>query len=147
MVITSRKDIPSHYEDIQYDEHVQCSVCGRGWGKGGHEFDIAHGDPNPRKLCKDAEGDPCTAPGCRGIMIYYPPKTTRRWVPRQLIVVCCGEEMDCSGFTNTCPICHTDYDWHGNALAPRSQWGEETGESIADIMCGDPWHDPEDVQS
>lgn len=39
----------------------------------------------------------------------------------------CGEEIACSGFTTTCG-CGRDYDWNGTQLAPRSQWGYETGE-------------------
>lgn len=44
----------------------------------------------------------------------------------------CGEEVELSGFTNTCD-CGRDYDSSGVLLAPRSQWGEETGEHPADI--------------
>jgi hypothetical protein len=44
----------------------------------------------------------------------------------------CGEEVMLSGFTNTCD-CGRDYDSSGVLLAPRSQWGEETGEHPADI--------------
>jgi len=50
------------------------------------------------------------------------------------IVNCCGIEIECSEFTNTCSVCGADYNWNGTRLAPREQWGEETGESIADIM-------------
>lgn len=58
------------------------------------------------------------------------------------VIKCCGEELDCGGFTNTCEICGADYNWAGQRLAPRSQWGEETGECAADILCGgDPWSD------
>ncbi len=56
---------------------------------------------------------------------------------RAKIIVCCGQELCCSGFTNTCPVCGTDYNWAGQRLAPRSQWGEETGESAADILSCD----------
>jgi hypothetical protein len=35
--------------------------------------------------------------------------------------------------TNTCE-CGRDYNWGGQLLAPRSQWGEETGETAADIL-------------
>jgi hypothetical protein len=45
----------------------------------------------------------------------------------------CGEEVVLSGFTNTCEKCGTDYNSAGQCLAPRSQWGEETGEHPADI--------------
>lgn len=45
----------------------------------------------------------------------------------------CGRQVSLSGFTNTCE-CDTDYNMSGQLLAPRSQWGEETGESLFDIM-------------
>lgn len=35
--------------------------------------------------------------------------------------------------TNTCD-CGQEYNGSGQHLAPRSQWGEETGESLADIL-------------
>lgn len=44
----------------------------------------------------------------------------------------CGRDVVCSGFTNTCD-CGRDYNWSGSLLAPREQWGEETGEHPADI--------------
>lgn len=48
----------------------------------------------------------------------------------------CGAEVALSGFTNTCE-CGRDYNMSGQELAPRSQWGEETGESLADILAVD----------
>ena len=39
-----------------------------------------------------------------------------------------------NGFTNTCGKCGTDYNGFGQELAPRSQWGWETGENIVDII-------------
>lgn len=59
------------------------------------------------------------------------------------IIACdvCGGEVQLSGFTNTCLTCEqhgvtTDYNMSGQRLAPRSQWGEETGETAADILMG-----------
>ena len=42
----------------------------------------------------------------------------------------CGapEPITCDDFTNTCEHCGADYNSNGDRLAPRSQWGEETGE-------------------
>ena len=40
----------------------------------------------------------------------------------------CGEEVVLDRFTNTCYGCGADYNMSGQRLAPRSQWGEETGE-------------------
>lgn len=46
----------------------------------------------------------------------------------------CGEAVGLSGFTNTCPKCGRDYNSSGQELAPRKQWGCETGESLSDIL-------------
>lgn len=46
----------------------------------------------------------------------------------------CGEELTCERFTNTCE-CGADYNWNGTLLASREQWGEETGESLSDILA------------
>lgn len=46
----------------------------------------------------------------------------------------CGEEIEFSHFTNSCPNCGRDYNSSGHLLADRSQWGEETGESLSDIL-------------
>ena len=46
----------------------------------------------------------------------------------------CGEEVELTGFTNTCSGCGRDYNWAGQALAPRELWGEETGEHPSDIL-------------
>ena len=45
----------------------------------------------------------------------------------------CGEEVALFGFTNTCD-CGADYNMSGQLLAPREQWGDETGESLSDIL-------------
>lgn len=59
------------------------------------------------------------------------------------IVTCCGDDIICDQFTNTCDHCGADYNSAGWELVPRSQWGEETGESVADILSVD-CHDPFD---
>ena len=48
------------------------------------------------------------------------------------ITRCCNEDIICFDFTNTCPICGADYNFNGERLASREQWGEETGESWQD---------------
>lgn len=45
----------------------------------------------------------------------------------------CGRQVVCQDFTNTC-VCGKDYNSAGQQLASRSQWGEETGEHLADIL-------------
>lgn len=44
----------------------------------------------------------------------------------------CGRKITLSRFTNTC-ACGRDYCMSGGELAPREQWGEETGEHHTDI--------------
>jgi len=50
---------------------------------------------------------------------------------------CCGArvELYCS-WASDCPRCGTEYNGGGQRLAPRSQWGEETGESVFDMEQG-----------
>lgn len=52
----------------------------------------------------------------------------------QLGLCTCGQKVSLSSFTNTCQ-CGRDYNINGHPLAPRSQWGEETGESLSDILA------------
>lgn len=65
------------------------------------------------------------------------------WIYLRVATVhCCGVTFPCDDFTNTCADCGADYDSAGNRLAPREQWGEETGETAADILRpGDPFED------
>lgn len=54
-----------------------------------------------------------------------------------LVIACaCGEEVLCDRFTNAC-ACGRDYNGSGSLLADRSQWGEETGETVSDILSVD----------
>jgi len=52
-------------------------------------------------------------------------------------IICCDKKLLCPNFTNTCTTCKSDYNWAGQRLASREQWGEETGESAADIFAID----------
>ena len=45
----------------------------------------------------------------------------------------CGHKVELLEFTNTC-VCGRDYSFGGSLLAPRSQWGMETGESHQDVL-------------
>lgn len=45
----------------------------------------------------------------------------------------CGRRVTLYGFTNTCD-CGADYNSSGQRLAPREQWGEETGEHWSDCI-------------
>lgn len=52
---------------------------------------------------------------------------------RGVLKCSCGREVWCTEFTNTCN-CGADYNMSGQLLAPRSQWGEETGEHPSDCV-------------
>jgi hypothetical protein len=56
---------------------------------------------------------------------YYPGET---YEVQRVEVRCCNEWIRCNRFTVTCHECGADYNQSGDKLAPREQWGEETGE-------------------
>lgn len=71
------------------------------------------------------------------------PQEHSRWEPAAGRCSC-GAEVELYGFTNTCDVCGADYNSAGQLLAPRCQWGEETGETAADVLAvdaGDSWAD------
>ena len=61
---------------------------------------------------------------------------------RKAVTCDCGETVTCSGFTNTC-TCGADYNMSGQLLAPRAQWGEETGETADEILSAEATGFPE----
>jgi hypothetical protein len=80
---------------------------------------------------KEHNGYPDAGCSCGGFL-----KIIDRWG-----TCSCGEDVHFNHFTNTCDNCETDYNSSGQELAPRSQWGEETGESLSDIFsvdCSEP---------
>lgn len=62
--------------------------------------------------------------------------TPRARKPRVIRCQYCGTEVVCKSFTNTCR-CGADYNHAGQVLAARCQWGEETGETAADILAAE----------
>jgi len=72
-----------------------------------------------------------------GNIIHDNGRSTREWSYTEPAVgkcEVCNSLVTLDGFTNTCDDCETDYNSSGQRLAPRSQWGEETGESLGDIL-------------
>lgn len=51
--------------------------------------------------------------------------------------VCGGSVVLDMVMTNTCDKCGRDYNSNGQLLAAREQWGEDTGESLSDILSAD----------
>jgi len=112
--------IPAKVTRIE-EQIYQCNQCGCG-------------------NAKDMTEGPCPRPSCSGHRLVRIVERFDR-TPGYVIVKCdCGEEVMCHGFTSTCDNCEADYNWAGQRLAPREQWGEETGETYADITGpGDPF--------
>lgn len=53
---------------------------------------------------------------------------------------CCGERVDLYSNEEQCK-CGAIFNGFGQLLAPRSQWGEETGESLFEIYNGEAGED------
>lgn len=65
----------------------------------------------------------------RRVIEEYVPSRYGGTYPRQTVQIkCCGEWIECDRFTQTCASCGADYNMSGQKLAPREQWGKETGE-------------------
>lgn len=60
-------------------------------------------------------------------------KSEHTWIEEAIGECDCGTEVELGHFTNTCENCGADYNSSGQQLAPRSQWGMETGEHPADV--------------
>ena len=68
--------------------------------------------------------------------LYREPVVSRqvnRWIEPRIGLCSCGCKVELDRFTNTCS-CGRDYNSAGQELAPREQWGEETGESADEIL-------------
>ncbi len=86
-------------------------------------FDQAAHDADRARLLRD--------PSYTSEQVEYELDRTRRFY---CYVVCCDTRLYVPNFTNTCEVCERDFNSSGQSLAPRSQWGEETGESASDIL-------------
>ena len=61
-------------------------------------------------------------------------KRHNHWIEPAIGRCPCGAQVILAGFTNTCSKCGRDFNFNGLELAPREQWGEETGEHLSDIL-------------
>lgn len=134
-IISERK----HVTVATYYHRFNDAVYGAGRFQGGYAFEV---DENGRYL-GNAARDPLYRAALSGQVGNRPLVDlgiTRyeHYHSEPAIGLCgeCGQEVTLSGFTNSCK-CGIDYDMSGQELAPREQWGEETGESVADILAAD----------
>lgn len=111
------KRVPFQLKEIPYSS-ASCKKCRGGYIISRNGKDVF---PQNRKYL----GKKCACGGTYELEAGFIIEKT----PAHVIVECdCGEKIVCMGFTNTCPKCDADYNWNGERLAPRSQWGWETGE-------------------
>jgi len=60
-------------------------------------------------------------------------KNTRRVTNHAVGLCSCGRKLTLASFTNSCR-CGREYNQSGQKLAPRGQWGDDTGESVSEIL-------------
>lgn len=96
------------------------------------------GNVDVDKLCEAAQENyrGCVAGELRGFAVLPPEIQSfeQKWIEDAEGRCECGRIVVLSGFTNECE-CGRDYSRSGQELAPRSQWGLETGEALGDILA------------
>lgn len=126
-IIQNRKQVESVSYSLDFEWN---DTPGAGFGfncdKDGN-VDVANMSPCAREnyeMCISREHD------VRSLGVK---KTVHRYT-RPAVGKCeCGAEVVLDSFTNTC-VCGADYNSSGSRLSHRSFWGEETGETAADIL-------------
>lgn len=103
-------------------EWIECDFCGSIWTIR-HEVDGEVLENNPQFISlKDKQCE------CKKGVCQYRSNEWESYQKGYIVVQCdCGEVVECHNFTNTCS-CGADYNFNGERLADRSQWGSETGE-------------------
>ncbi len=91
--------------------------------------------PHNLELCLRGEIDGYTVR--RGVLRYY----TQNVVKDASGTCACGKHVVLNdAWANACSGCGREYNAFGQLLAHRSRWGEESGESVAEMQLG---YDPE----
>lgn len=126
---------PKTHENIRYFKHYEVGDKGYGWAydcdqDGVIDIDSLNADQAHNYarclLGVTADGQRIVSRGVR--------KHVHTWREDAIGLCDCGNEVVLDGFTCTCEKCGADYNQSGQRLAPREQWGEETGEYLADIL-------------
>lgn len=115
--------------EIEYHEemtHFLCFNHVQGNDGAGYAFPCdEHGKVTPDNPCAAKNLAACLAGGAFDRRIE---SRLHRWHTSRVGRCQCGEKVYLDSFTNTCDRCGADYNSSGQLLAPREQWGEETGE-------------------
>lgn len=109
------KRVPLEFITIE-EELVECQNCGSG-------RIIEEGHPTYQEALAQI-GTKCS---CGGTYEHKVLEYQQKQGGYTVVECDCGRHLSCYGFTTTCE-CGRDYNWNGSQLAPRSQWGYETGE-------------------
>lgn len=123
-----------HHEEV-YFERAFWYVGHRNWGysfKCDEKGVVDTSKLNPGQL---ASYESCLTGTINGSPVYDAgvQRHVNYWVEPMVGLCRCGESVYLDNFTNTC-ACGRDYSMSGQLLAPREQWGEETGEHWSDII-------------
>jgi hypothetical protein len=124
---SDRRQVPGTYvPNGTFSDVWHCDACG------------FHGSTGTWKAPDGSEGIFCYVCATKGATsaLRWGRVENETWVPGLTEVKCCGTWLACDRFTNTCHRCGRDYNWNGQALAPREFWGEETGETAGEILMG-----------
>ena len=81
------------------------------------------------RMCRANEGNKFYGP-------FRERRVSRHFEPAEGQCTCGATVYLSLSLVNSCDKCKQEYNASGQLLAPRSQWGEDTGESISEIMQG-----------
>ncbi len=146
--------VPGRNIKIGEEEYPCCEVCGKtaaSWRYKDSSLNDEAGRPKPNIISwkddiTDTSGTYTKYPeapvesyfNCHpNAKVAVAKRDIERWERGTTEVMCCGEWLLCDRFTNTCDHCGSDFNMSGQMLAPREQWGEETGEAWFDCYEGD----------
>jgi hypothetical protein len=113
---------------------IECSTCGGGYvlydSRDNNRNKLMSREEKAETINRNQErqqldGQPCKCG--KGVYKLIHNKWTEFHKGYTIVTCYCRKKVDCLQFTNTC-TCGRDYNWNGDLLANRSQWGEETGE-------------------
>lgn len=121
---------PEYHEEFTYAREFRLRQGGGGWAfdctEAGELLYMGDAASENYRKCIDGTYDVEDV----GVVTFR-----QHWTSPLVVRCDCGAKVYCSTFTNTCDRCGADYNMDGQRLASRSQWGEETGESLADILA------------
>lgn len=119
-------------ESVEYQRHFEWrDMPGAGFGFNCNET----GDVDVDKLTPaGAENYRKCLDGTHDVTDQGVQRYEHSWIEPAVGRCCCSAKVELDGFTNTCDRCGRDYNMSGQLLAPREQWGEETGETPGDIL-------------